>query len=82
MIQQENGVFLLKNDTLSCLLRINACGKLEQLHLGGPVTLGDAAAFVPPAGPGWGSSVLLDDSDNGSCMDTMPLAWSGSGRGD
>ena len=82
MIQHENGVFLLKNDTLSCLLRINACGKLEQLHLGGPVTLGDAAAFVPPAGPGWGSSVLLDDSDNGSCMDTMPLAWSGSGRGD
>ena len=82
MILHENGVFLLKNNAFSYLLRVNTQGLLEQLHFGGEVELADAANFVVAAGPGWGCSVVLDDNDTGSCMDAMPLAWSGSGRGD
>ena len=82
MIIHENGIFLLKNDTLSCLLRIDPNGLVQQLHFGEPLTLEDAAALCYTPGLGWGSSVLLNNCDAGSCMDSMPLAWSGSGRGD
>ena len=82
MIQHENGIFLLKTDHYSCLLRINAQRLVEQLHFGEPISLSDAAAMTLQPGIGWGSSVLLDDSDSGSCMDTMVLAFSCSGRGD
>ncbi|MBE6960687.1 MAG: alpha-galactosidase [Ruminococcaceae bacterium] len=82
MINHENGVFLLHNEHISLMLRVNAYGLLEQLHFGGPVTMADAAAMTVCRTLGWGSSVLLDDKDAGSCADEMSLAWSGSGRGD
>ena len=82
MITFENGFFFLGNDNYTCLLRINKYGLLEQLHFGDPISPADAQAYVHNPGLGWGSSVLLDDGDSASCMDTMPLAWSGSGRGD
>ena len=82
MIIHENGIFLLKNDILSCLLRIDPNGLVQQLHFGEPVSVEDTAALCYTPGLGWGSSVLLNSNDTGSCMDAMPLAWSGSGRGD
>ena len=82
MIIHENGIFLLHNETLSLLLRVNEQGLLEQLHFGAPISITDAAAMTICRSLGWGTSVLLDDGDNGSCPDEMPLAWSGSGRGD
>ena len=82
MIIHENGLFLLKTEAYSCLLWVNPNGILEQLHFGDPIEMTDAQALMRRPGLGWGSSVLLDDSDPGSCLDTMGLAWSGSGRGD
>ncbi|MBQ9148534.1 MAG: alpha-galactosidase [Oscillospiraceae bacterium] len=82
MIECKNGLFHLKNDTLSCLLRVNRYGLLEQLHFGAPVSTEDAEALACQPGLGWGSSLLLSDKDSASCMDVLPLAWSGSGRGD
>ena len=82
MIEHKEGIFLLKNDEICCLLRVNAYGLLEQLHFGEPISMTDAAALSPVPGLGWGSSVVLDDGDCASCMDAMGLAWSGSGRGD
>ena len=82
MILHENGKFLLQNDTISCLLQINSYGLVELLHLGDPISMEDAAALTYNAGLGWGCCVLLDDPKAGSCMDSMNLAWSGSGRGD
>lgn len=82
MIEYKDGVFLLKTAEFSCLLRVNKQGLLEQLHFGAPVSMADAQAFACRPGIGWGASVLLDDNDSESCMDAMPLAWSGSGRGD
>ena len=82
MIIHENGIFLLKNDALSCLLRLDPNGLLQQLHFGAPIDTADAAALTYNPGLGWGSSILLNSADSASFTDAMPLAWSGSGRGD
>ena len=82
MIECKNGLFHLKNNVLSCLLKVNRYGLLEQAHFGAPVESGDVEALSAQPGLGWGSSLLLNDKDPASCMDAMALAWSGSGRGD
>ena len=82
MITYENGVFTLQGDGFTNILRVNQWGLLEQLYFGPTVSSSDWAAFQPNPGIGWGSSVLLEDGNNASCADVMPLAWSGSGRGD
>ncbi len=82
MILHDQNVFLLKNSEFSYLLRINQYGLPEHLHFGAPVELTDAVAFAHIQGPGWGSNLVLDDADSGSCPDFMGLEWSGSGRGD
>ena len=82
MIECKNGLFHLKNHALSCLLRANRYGLLEQIHFGAPVQTADVPALSAQPGLGWGSSLLLNDQDSESNPDTMALAWSGSGRGD
>ena len=82
MITTQNNVFHLKTDVYSYMLRINTCGIPEHLHFGAPVMDGDAEAFLCRPGLGWGSCVVLDDSDSASCLDDKALEWSGSGRGD
>ena len=82
MIYTQNNVYHLKTDCYSYMLRINSYGVAEHLHFGAPVASEDAEAFLCHPGLGWGSCVVLDDSDSGSCLDDKPLEWSGSGRGD
>ena len=82
MILHDNGIFLLKNETFSSLLRITQYGLPAPLHFGAPVELTDVQAFAALPGLGWGSNLVLDDSDPGSCPDFLPLEWSGCGRGD
>ena len=82
MIEVNNGLFHLKNDSLSCLLRVNRYGLVEQIHFGAPIDTGDAEALACNPGLGWGGSLVLNDADPASCPDHMSLAWSGSGRGD
>ncbi|MBQ3501915.1 MAG: hypothetical protein IJA70_10865, partial [Oscillospiraceae bacterium] len=82
MIELKNGVFGLHGEGFSCLLRINKYGLLELLHFGEALSTEDGEAFLCRPGIGWGSSVLMDENDTESCADAMPLAWSGSGRGD
>ena len=81
MIECKNGLFHLRNLSLSCLLRVNRYGLLEQVHFGVPVRSEDVEALAGQPGLGWGSSLLLNDKDPGSSPDAMALAWSGSGRG-
>lgn len=82
MIEYKNGIFGIHGNEFSCLLRVNSYGLVEMLHFGEPVRTEDAEAFICRPGLGWGESVLLDEKDTASCADTLPLAWSGSGRGD
>ena len=82
MIELKNGVFGLHGEGFSCLLRINKYGLLELLHFGEALSTEEGEAFLCRSGIGCGSSVLMDENDTESCADAMPLAWSGSGRGD
>ena len=82
MIECKDGLFHLTNRSLSCLLRVGRYGLLEQVHFGAPIRTEDVEAMAGQPGLGWGSSLLLNDKDTGSCPDAMALAWSGSGRGD
>ena len=82
MIEHKNGLFHLKNENLSCLIRIGRYGIPEQIHFGAPIATEDVEALACKQGLGWGCSLLLNDGDSASCPDAMALAWSGSGRGD
>ena len=82
MIFHENGIFHLQTKHYSYLFRVNEWRLLEHLHFGAPVETADWAGFVCCPGLGWGSSVLLDQKNTGSCPDVLSLEWSGSGRGD
>ena len=82
MISEQKGVFHIQTEAYSYLFKIDAYGIPEHLHFGGPVKTGDAEALSCRPGLGWGSSVLLQAEDTASCLDVLPLEWSGSGRGD
>ena len=82
MITEENGVFHIQTETYSYLFKINTYGIPEHLHFGAPVKTEDALALSCRPGLGWGASVLLNAEDSTSCLDCLPLEWSGSGRGD
>lgn len=82
MIECNNGLFHLKNDAFSYMFRVTRYGQLEQVHFGTPIDSADAEALACRPGLGWGDSLLLNELDSGSCPDAIPLAWSGSGRGD
>ena len=79
MIQVYENVFLLSGADYSYAFRINEAGFPEHLHFGCKITLGDADAMTCRPAPGWGSSVMYDEK---TCLDVLPLEWSGSGRGD
>ncbi len=81
--QRDDGEFLLKTDHYSCLLRVEPGGFLELAHFGSPISREDSAVFRLSLHLGWGTEVLVDENaTGGDCMDSRPLAYSGSGRGD
>lgn len=81
MIIYKNKIFHIQGEGFSYLFRITPQGYLEHLHFGAPVTLRDVEALAVKPGLGWGSSVLVDQEQN-TCLNVLPLEWSGSGRGD
>lgn len=80
MIGYHDGIFSLNTECFSYILRIGKHGHPEHLHFGVPVSSDDMQALAVKPGIGWGSSVLYDA--DGTCLDVLPLEWSGSGRGD
>ena len=82
MITMQQGVFHIRTDAYSYLFKIDDWGIAEHIHFGAPVQTEDAEALSCRPGLGWGSNVLLQEGDTASCLDTLALEWSGSGRGD
>ena len=82
MISCKDNLFLLKNDCFSYMFQADKYGILRHLHFGAPVREEDAEALSCRPGLGWGSSILLAEGDSESCLDSLALEWSGSGRGD
>ena len=79
MIAYNNEVFLLTGRNYSYAIRHGGFKHLEHLHFGAKIQAGDAAAMAVKPAPGWGCSVVYEDT---CCLDVLPLEWSGSGRGD
>ncbi len=77
-----SGIFHIQTGEFSYLFRVTKFGQLEHLHFGAPVAREDAAALALKPGTGWGMSAVLDEDDNASSPDTLPLEWSGAYRGD
>ena len=65
MIHERNNIFHLQTKSYSYLLRIDEFSLPEHLYFGPPVRDEDGSAFLLTPGLGWGSSVVLDDSDPG-----------------
>ena len=82
MIICKDNIFLLKNENFSYMFMTDSYGILRHLHFGAPVNPEDARALTCAPGAGWGSSIQLEDKDTESCLDSLALEWSGSGRGD
>ncbi len=82
MITEANGAFHIQTEVYSYLFQINALGIPEHIHFGSPVQTEDALALSCRPGLGWGSNILLEEGNTASCLDTLALEWSGSGRGD
>ena len=82
MITEQQGVFHIRTDAYSYLFKIDAWGIAQHIHFGSPIQTEDAEALSCRPGLGWGSNVLLQEGDTASCLDTLALEWSGSGRGD
>ena len=81
-IEKENRrYFYIGNGKISCILMI-AYGKTQLLHLGAPLRVEDCSALCCDTLMGWGTEVLYREGDSRSCLDNLPLAWSGSGTGD
>ena len=81
MTEIRDGVFHIRTKNYSYLIQSDAHGHIRQLHFGAPLMTEDAAALGLKPFLGWGSNVLYDEKDL-SCLDTLALDWSGSGRGD
>lgn len=77
----EAAGFYIGNASMSAVLEINH-GKVELSHFGAPVKPEDAAALSCCTRLGWGCDILYEEGDTSSGLDTIPLAWSGTGTGD
>ena len=75
--ENEMKYYVLKNDTLGLILRVNS-EVLELVHFGRPLGKEDALFMSVIPGTGYGTSTI----HNGICADILPLAWSESGIGD
>ena len=81
-ISSDNGLFHLRTEDTSYILRVTPYGHLEQVWWGAAVRDEDAEALAVKRTCCYGESVMYRAGDETYCLDTLPLEWSGSGRGD
>ncbi len=82
MIEFQNGVFCLHTDHTTLLMRPTAFGHMELVHYGDPASARDAAALAVKNTTASGCGVRYSLDDPVYSLDTVPLVFSGAGRGD
>ena len=82
MITCRDKLFHLSAPDCSYLLRVTPFGHLESVHFGDPVPDAAAALLAHKQSAPVGSAVVYDSADPAYSLDTLPLEWSGIGRGD
>ena len=83
MITEKDGVFRLGTDHTSYWFRVTQFGHLEHIWYG--PRLPEAQGVEPlefKHTAMFGSTVIYDESDQTYCLDSLPLEWSGVGKGD
>ena len=78
----DKGLFHLRTEHSSYMFRLTPQGQLEHLHYGARVFDADAAALALKRAVPYGDSVLYPGGGAACCLDTLPMEWSGPGRGD
>ena len=81
-IRQKDNTFLLETGHTALLLQVTRFGHIELLHYGARVMMEDAEALRYRRTMPYGSEVMYAESDESYCLDNLPLAWSGVGKGD
>ena len=81
-IRQKDNTFLLETGHTALLLQVTQFGHIELLHYGARVMMEDAEALRYRRTMPYGSEVMYAESDESYCLDNLPLAWSGVGKGD
>lgn len=82
MIIEENGVFKLDTKSTSYLFRVTEFSHLEAVHYGELIAAADAEALAVKRTAVYGSSVMYSEKSDTYCLDSIPLEWSGIGKGD
>jgi len=82
MIEKQDGLFCLHTAATTMLLRCTEFGHLELVHYGARVTTRDTEALAVKNSSAYGCCVNYSESDPVYSLDTLPLAFSGAGRGD
>ena len=82
MIIEKDRIFILSTKETGCVLAITRHGHLEQVHYGARVGDENPEPLRHKQTAVLGSQVLYDNDDKTYCLDAIPLAWSGIGKGD
>ena len=82
MIENRDELICLHTAATTMLLRRTAFGHPELVHYGARVTPRDIEALAVKNSSAYGCSVNYSEDDPMYSLDTLPLAFSGTGRGD
>ncbi len=83
VIRQDSGIFHLDTEQTSYLFEVTPWKHLEHIYYGPRLrTMSDIDVIRQKRTAQTGSTVMYDDSDSTYSLDTIPLEWSGIGRGD
>lgn len=83
MIRQDSGIFHLDTEQTSYIFEVTPWKHLEHIYYGPRLrTMSDIDVIRQKRTIQTGSTVMYDDSDSTYSLDTIPLEWSGIGRGD
>ena len=83
MITFKDNVFRLSTKKTSYCFRITPFGHLEHVYYGEKIDQDqDIVPFLHKRTAQLGSCVMYDESDETYSLDTLPLEWSGIGKGD
>ena len=83
MITEKEGIFYLNTKNTTYVFGVTKFKHLEHIYYGTKVTSEvEIGAIRHKHTAQTGTTVMYDPSDENYSMDTLPLEWSGCGRGD
>ncbi len=82
MIEYKDKIFFLSTENTSYIFGITKFGHPENIYYGNKIPFGNIDSLRTKRSIAMGSSVLYSSTDDTYCLDTIPLEYSGTGKGD